>query len=252
MMAQKLWCMLIFTSLFQAGCVTFSEPLPSSNLEENPCERNVSEQQAPSIIKTQNPTTTVNGCGSGWNVWVVPDSIPILNCQFRDACNKHDICYGKCEGSNAPECAYLRCKSGGDLYGSDQCRTDLALLRSWTDSQARKATCDHNLGDTIVSANPGRFVCGALGIVYRKAVKEWGGSAFSGLGDGQTIEAWRQPKDEYDKAIRDFFRLATPEQFEDFIRSQNSSNPKVKFNHPLRFDPERGLVNIRISNVPPN
>lgn len=242
----------MLASLFQAGCVKFSEPLPGSNLEEQICEQNVSEQQAPSIMKTQNPTTTVNGCGSGWNVWIVPDSIPILNCIFDGACNKHDICYSKCEGSNAPECAYLRCKSGGDLYRSAQCRKDQALLGSWNVAQIRKAKCDQNLYDSIVAANPGKFVCSALGIVYRKAVKEWGDGAFSGLGNEETIEAWQQPKDEYDKAIRDFFRFATPEQFEAFIQSQNSSNPKVNFNHPLRFDSERGLINIRIFNVPAN
>jgi hypothetical protein len=202
------------------------------------------------VAQPENSATSVNGCGSGWNVWIVPDSIPILGCQFQDACNKHDICYGKCEGSNTQECSYLRCKSGGDLYGTNQCRKDISLLRSWLDSRTRKATCDQNLHDAIVAANPGKFVCSALGVVYRLAVKEWGDAAFSGLGDGTTIEAWRQPKEEYDRAISDFFRLGTPAQFEEFVRSQESTYPKVNFNLPLRFDTEHGLTNFRIPNVP--
>ena len=57
---------------------------------------------APSL-KAQGATTSVpslpgpNGCGTGWNTWLVPDSLPVLSCAFESACNAHDVCYGKCE-----------------------------------------------------------------------------------------------------------------------------------------------------------
>ena len=199
--------------------------------------------------QSDNPATLVNGCGSGWNVWLVPDSIPVLGCQLKEACNRHDLCYGKCESKESQECAYLRCKSGGDLYESDRCRTDITLLRSLAESRERKALCDQKLSADITSANAGKFACAAVGIVYRLAVKEWGDSAFSGFDDETTIEAWRQPKEEYDKAIRDFFLHGTQEQFEAFVRTQDGNSSKVNFDRPLRFDAERGLINTRIPHA---
>ena len=47
---------------------------------------------------TQNLLVNINGCGTGWNNWLVPDSIPVLQCKFTEACNQHDLCYGNCEG----------------------------------------------------------------------------------------------------------------------------------------------------------
>ena len=69
-----------------------------------------------------------NGCGSGWSVYLVLDSIPLAHCTFRAACDGHDDCYGKCEGRvqdrRAPQCEYLRCRQGGDLFKQPACQSD--------------------------------------------------------------------------------------------------------------------------------
>ena len=49
---------------------------------------------------------TVNGCGSGWNTYLVPDrdySIIgyLFDVDFKVACNKHDACYGTCAENKA-------------------------------------------------------------------------------------------------------------------------------------------------------
>jgi hypothetical protein len=48
-----------------------------------------------------------------------------------------------------------------------------------------------------------------------------------------------QPKEEYDKAIRDFFRHGTPAEFEQF----NASPPS--FGDPLKYEPGKGLINVK-------
>jgi hypothetical protein len=95
------------------------------------CASIAQAQNAPANAKLL--ASKPNGCGSSWTIYLVPDSIPVAECTFRPACDQHDNCYGKCEGRakdiRAPQCAYLRCRSGGDLFNSAQCKTDSNLKR---------------------------------------------------------------------------------------------------------------------------
>ncbi|MBR3924663.1 MAG: hypothetical protein IKJ45_16210, partial [Kiritimatiellae bacterium] len=86
---------------------------------------------------------SVNGCGSGWNTYLVPDADysiigKIFGVDFEVACNRHDRCYGTCaENKNKcdrnlqsdmkSECdkipsifftAKLRCKLMADIFYS--------------------------------------------------------------------------------------------------------------------------------------
>ena len=56
------------------------------------------------VAQTLPQPTAPNGCGTGWNRYFVPDSIPLFQCQFKSCCDNHDVCYGKCESSVAGVC----------------------------------------------------------------------------------------------------------------------------------------------------
>jgi hypothetical protein len=191
------------------------------------------------------PLTEVDGCGTGWNTWLVPDSLPLLQCNFQSACNKHDQCYGKCEGRaldpKAPHCEYLRCRKGGDLAGSQTCNTNVRLVRVNLAAMERRQKCDVAFEVDIRTDNVRKPVCHAFARVYRLAVKYWGEGAFIGIDPlGRTLG---QPMDQYMGAIREFFEKGTPQQFEEWAKT--TGEPAVDFNAPIRFDPARGLVNIQ-------
>jgi hypothetical protein len=181
-----------------------------------------------------------NGCGSGWSVYIVPDSIPLANCTFRAACDEHDGCYGKCEGRvkdrSAPQCAYLRCRKGGDLYASLKCKTDATLTKLERDAQKRRSKCDTEIGAKIREINKGRPVCQAFAYVYEKAVREFGDPHFEGI--RATANAPDQSQDDYDRAIREFFLHGSKEEFAAF----NARPPS--FAEPLKYERGKGLVNI--------
>lgn len=202
-------------------------------------------ESAIASVAAQN--AAVNGCGSGWNTWLVPDSIPVLQCNLVEACNQHDRCYGKCEGrardATAAECEYLACREGGNLYQSERCETDIRLVRLLSDAQQRRRSCDQTLADDIASQNAGKVACEAFAAVYRFAVQKWGDSAFRGIDAVLLADAVGQPKAEYDAAIREFFRSGTTEQFERFMSRTSNGGRSVDLAKPIEFDPETGLVN---------
>lgn len=187
-----------------------------------------------------------NGCGTGWNTWLVPDSIPLAACQFKQACDAHDVCYGRCEGraadTKAPECAYLACVDAGELFETFRCESDARLLRLKTLAEIRKKACDDDLYKKIRALNPKKAVCAAFAVVYRAAVKKWGKGAFRGLDpSGRMLN---QPRAKYDAAIREFFRLGTQEEFEHLARSFDEDKPSVDLAKPIAYDSDAGLHNI--------
>lgn len=200
------------------------------------------------IIPTLASAQQTNGCGSGWNVWVVPDSIPLARCTFASCCNDHDFCYGKCEGRTDSQCSYLRCKRGGDLFRSDRCKTDMSLVKSALDANKRRATCDNKFYEDMRAINKGKWVCEALAIVYRDAVKEWGDASFSGVDAIAAVPAWKQSPSAYNAALREFFKSGSQEQFASFVKAADQGQPLVQLKQPVRFDRARGLVNVRVDN----
>jgi len=181
-----------------------------------------------------------NGCGSGWSVYLVPDSIPLANCTFRAACDEHDGCYGKCEGRvkdrSAPQYEYLRCRTGGDLSTSAKCKTDAKLIKLDREAQKRRSLCDSEIGAKIRKINLGKPVCQAFAYVYEKAVREFGDPHFQGI--RATASTPDQSEDEYEEAIREFFRHGSAQEFEAF----NARPPSLQA--PLKYVPGKGLVNI--------
>ena len=179
-----------------------------------------------------------NGCGSGWSVYLVPDSIPLAHCTFRAACDGHDDCYGKCEGRvqdrRAPQCEYLRCREGGDLYKQPRCQSDPKFAKLDREAQKRRSACDKEIGAKIRKINAGKPVCQAFAYVYENAVKRFGDPFFKGI----RISSLLQSKEEYDDAIREFFRRGMPDEFEAF----NAHPPS--FDRDLTYEPGKGLINV--------
>lgn len=181
-----------------------------------------------------------NGCGSGWSVYLVPDSIPVAHCNFKGACDEHDGCYSKCETSTADQCEYRRCQSGGDLFNNAVCLTDPKFHALWDGAMQRKADCDRRLELKIRADNPQQAVCAAFAIVYRKAVQAFGKSVFAGF---QTAAQLTQTPEEYQQAIRDFFRYGTEEQFQDLVNKEEQGELDVDFQRDLKYSKVQGLRN---------
>lgn len=196
-----------------------------------------------------NPKTSVNGCGSGWNTYLVPDSIPLLQCNFNNSCNAHDLCYGVCEKSSSGICLYRKCKKGGELYNSDQCLTDNAIIQSRIEAKARRSKCDINLYKNIKSQNKNKPVCAAFAIVYISAVKEWGNPAFNGMDDLKSEAAKEQGQEAYENAIRAYFKKGTDKQFKTFVTAWEENRSTVDFNEPLQFTAKTGLKNKEMKDI---
>ncbi|MFV5215139.1 hypothetical protein ACLIIZ_15585 [Azonexus caeni] len=187
----------------------------------------------------------VNGCGSGWNSYLVPDRIRPLACEFKAACDRHDRCYGACENVSQvekPQCEYLRCQKGGDLHGQDECDgTRFNALRSA--AMARKDICDSNFYADLVTLNPNRPQCRVFSWLYPFAVKVLGASAFIGIDGTVTAAFSEEQKQAYADAINAMLSQWTPEQLLRFEEELKSGEIKVDFTKQLKFDSARGLFN---------
>lgn len=107
------------------------------------------------------PGQAKNGCGTeGIQGVLVPDSTLFTKCQFHEACDTHDLCYG-------------RCLKGGDLFGKELCNDPIA-------KESRRSTCDTNFFNDIVEDNNERSICKFYGKIYRLAVVKFGKGNFNG------------------------------------------------------------------------
>ncbi len=118
----------------------------------------------PSVWAQTLPGKQTNGCGpEGWG-WIVPDRTLLSNCEFKDACDKHDICHRKC----------LR---GGEYFGQVKCSNPES-------KEQRRKKCDENLKNEINKDNSHRSICGVYASIYAFAVSTGG----KGFFDGQEVE----------------------------------------------------------------
>jgi hypothetical protein len=104
------------------------------------------------------PGKQTNGCGSGTTEFLVPDKIG--KCNLTEACDRHDVCYGKC-------------LEGGELFGSNACNA------SEQEKERRKQKCDASLYDDIALFNQGN--CRAWASLYKFFVVHAGGGFFNGM-----------------------------------------------------------------------
>lgn len=124
-----------------------------------------------------------NGCGSGWNQPVVPDSP--MGYEFKDACDKHDNCYS-------------RCMKGGTSFGTtEKCDQTSAV------KETRRQICDEQFDQEIAricSTYPTEKICRLLGKIYFVAVRLGGSGSFDGYEVQALVERLRTVP-EYDTSM---------------------------------------------------
>lgn len=105
--------------------------------------------------------TAVDQCGSGFTEVFVPEQM--FGCDMAEACNAHDICYGKCS-------------PGGSKEGSGYCKqSEFSAERV-----AAKQACDRQLFWDIAKTNGNKWQCRAIGGFYTAAVVMAGQGPFNG------------------------------------------------------------------------
>ncbi|MCA3061090.1 MAG: hypothetical protein ING69_02565 [Rhodocyclaceae bacterium] len=109
-------------------------------------------------------------------------------------------------------------------------------------ASARRAKCDQALYKDIYEQNDKRMACRAFAVIYRYAVKTWGDDKFLGADAGAVIT---QSREEYEKAIRDFFENGTEEQFKRIVEEDAANRQVVNMKRNIGFSKEKGLVNVK-------
>lgn len=185
---------------------------------------------------------TTNGCGTGWNRYLVPNSLPLGVCEFKVSCDTHDHCYAKClladsvTPSSELRCKYLACLPGGALANDRVTCETPEYVDSLKDARLRRKTCDLAFYDDLNAQNSNRWVCRAFASLYRKAVEQFGETAFAGVAPlGSQIVA---PGNE--AAIREFLEKANDDQFKKLI--EQLKRDQLDLLKPLRLDKDKGLV----------
>lgn len=188
---------------------------------------------------------TVNGCGAGITAWLTPDSIPVIQCKFVEACNVHDVCYGRCEGlkpeHSAQDCAYLKCKKGGKLYGTAPCETDVSIVKSLVAAADRRTICDCKFKDDLLKRNLERPACKAFAEVYYRAAQFAGDKHFAGVRPTGLMVL--QSRAEYDEVLSRFFREASDDQFDAVVTTLQSNSGRLNLRAALQFSKDTGLSN---------
>lgn len=175
------------------------------------------------------PNNLPNGCGtSGWGS-VVPDQSLITGCRFKEACDQHDICYG-------------RCLPGGTLFGQNTCSDQKAKIE-------RRTGCDSALYVDIASLNDDRAMCRAYGALYRWAVIRFGKDAFHGassaiqqidkLNDFQAYVDSNPNAFNAEELKAAFDLLSTEPEQASYIVEFDRVEPRLRI---LAFKPDGGVV----------
>jgi hypothetical protein len=209
------------------------------------------DAQTPTTTKAKHSasviTTKANGCGSenGFDRKVVPNEISISKCTFLDSCNKHDICYSQCsfpfKKGDPPQCEYLRCKKGGDLFNKQECQSnDMIALNNI--ANIRKADCDGEFLKNIVKNNNGKDSCIAWAHFYTAAVGIGGKGAFLGATDHDAIWTEEEKKNYY-SAFQMFFENFTEEEIKNFKNKLDTGQITLDMNKQIIFIPNVGLKN---------
>ncbi|WP_139352063.1 hypothetical protein [Polaromonas sp. A23] len=203
------------------------------------CASAQAQQPAPLSV----PMT--NGCGSGWNSYLVPDRIKPLACEFKASCDRHDICYGVCVNavlSDKPQCEYLRCEKGGDLYRQNECDgTKFNALR--IAAKARREICDGGFLTDLVNFNKNRPQCRVFAWLYPSVVRVLGASAFIGIDGSVAANFSEAEKQAYADAINAMLSQWSDERLVRFEEQLKTGAIRVDFTKKIAFDPARGLFN---------
>ena len=187
-----------------------------------------------------------NGCGAGWNRYLVPDKLKIIGCNFRPACDAHDVCYGRCAsfalGNSPPQCEYLRCERSGDLAGQSTCDS-VAFRENRLAAQERRVLCDAAFMVDISRTNPGNARCDLFSGLYPFAVRVLGGKNFLGMEPPDRVNMSQADQQRYASAINELMDKWPPARLAELSRQIRDGTVGVDLTKPIEFDAERGLRN---------
>lgn len=157
-----------------------------------------------------------NGCGAqdGWSGRLVPDKTTIGQCNFKTACDNHDLCYS-------------RCLPGGNLYGKVECNSDQASR------QLRRKQCDGTLQTYILNTNPNRPVCAVYAAAYRWAVENFGSKNFKGATEDSTLNS---DFSRFNTYLAQNPKIYTEAEVQGFIDALNNADYGGGASFYLKFD----------------
>ena len=187
-----------------------------------------------------------NGCGTGWNRYLIPDKLKIIGCNFRPACDAHDVCYGRCFGftlgSSPPQCEYLRCERGGDLAGQSACDS-VAFRENRLAAQERRVLCDAAFMVDISRTNPGNARCDLFSGLYPFAVRVLGAKNFLGMEPPDRVTMSQADQQRYASAINELMAKWPSDRLADLARQIREGTSGVDLTKPIEFDAQSGLRN---------
>jgi hypothetical protein len=201
----------------------------------------------PCVAKAQ----MTNGCGTGWNRYIVPDEIQPLGCSFRAACDGHDVCYGRCVETplngqtRAPHCEYLDCEPGGVLAGNEVCDTQrFDVLRRL--AHRRRTQCDAQFMLDLDANNADKPRCLLFTAFYPFMVRVLGGSAFLGA-DASAVIVPLEERKSYMDAFNAMLTGWSDVQMQVYANRLRAGQVGTDFSGPIVFDP---LTGFRKAPVP--
>lgn len=121
--------------------------------------------------------------------------------------------------------------------------TDERLVGLAINAALRRDACDAQFYTDLQRLNVGKIVCRAFAVIYRSAVKRWGDDAFIGV-DVVPSALTQQSREDYEKAIREFFRNGTDAQFRRIVEEDEAGSKAVDMKRPLGFTRDKGLFNL--------
>jgi hypothetical protein len=194
--------------------------------------------------------TETNGCGTGWNRFLVPDRIKIIGCDFKKACDNHDVCYGQCSkfsaGSSPAQCEYLRCEKDGDLFAKQECDS-VAFRNNKTAATNRRAECDGAFMVDITKTNPNNPKCDLFSGLYPFAVRTLGRKNFLGMEDAEQPSMSDADQSRYADAINKLLSTWPTDKQAMLAKQIREGKANVDLTQPIVFDPNIGLRNVKQS-----
>ena len=182
-----------------------------------------------------------NGCGTGWNSYLVPDRIVLAQCEFRSACDAHDVCYGKCGdvpvADRPSHCEYLRCKPGGDLLGNEQCRSK-KFDDLFGQANRRQRMCDTRFYLDLRAGNEGKPVCRAFTTIYSRAVRWFGEGAFAGMDGRPGVGLNAEQASRSTDAIAEALSTLTPQELDALSEEISSGRSPIDWSKEVVFNRE--------------
>lgn len=140
-----------------------------------------------------------NGCGPGGWLGVLVPNTPV-GCDFKAACDQHDICYGKCIGGCSP------------IAGTPACDGDCKARKP------EKEKCDRAFVFKMKADNPGTWMCEKVADDYYWFVSNCGCSFFQGFVGNIAVMSEAQ-REQYRQSFEELAR------FREFMRT-HPGNPR--------------------------